>query len=76
MTAGALAALGAVIAIWLGGGNFVARRVIARRHGPLGRPNAIWFWRGFFFGPDWMSYSLMVAGAVLVLAGLIWALVV
>jgi hypothetical protein len=73
VTPAALAGVGAAIAIWLGGVNLLARRLIERRKGPLGAPNATWVWHGMFFAPDWASYVLVAAGALLVLVAAVWA---
>ena len=61
--------------LWLGAGNFVARRLAARRWGPLGDDRAIWFKAGFFFAPNWLSTALAALGAVLLLVGAaIWTI--
>jgi hypothetical protein len=64
-----------VFGLWLGGANFVARRLAARRWGPLGDERAIWFKAGFFFAPNWLSTTITVLGAVLLLVGAaIWTI--
>lgn len=70
-------AFGMIIAglggIWIGGGNYVTRRFIARRWGPLGSKHAFWMRKGFFFAPDWLSVPILAAGCVSLSVGaLLW----
>ena len=59
-------AVGGLFALWIGGGNLVARRLAARRWGPLGSEQAIWTRRGLFFAPNWLSIPIVGLGGVLV----------
>ncbi|MCA1842645.1 MAG: hypothetical protein LC792_05535 [Actinobacteria bacterium] len=58
-----------VLLIWMGGGNAVTRRVIARRRGPLGGPRSVWMRWGIFLLPDIVTIPLCLIGLLLLVAG-------
>jgi hypothetical protein len=74
VTPGYLALFGLFVGVWLGGLNLVLRRVVTRSNGPLGGRHAIWYYRGFLLAPDWLSYSIIVAGVLIMAVAGVWAL--
>ena len=63
-----------IFGIWLGGGNFVARRFARRRWGDIGARNAFWLRKGRIFAPDWFTIPIFFLGAASLVAGAIaWA---
>lgn len=55
--------------LWIGGGNVLARRFALHRWGQLGSERSIWIKRGFFFLPNWLSFRILLAGILSLLAG-------
>ena len=63
--------MGGLGGMWIGGGNFLARRHARRRFGQLGSERSIWFRKGFFYSPDWLSVPILATGVAAFVCGLI-----
>ena len=61
--------IGGLAGVWMGGGNFLTRRFVRHRWGPLGTDRAAWQKRGFFILPDWLSIPILLIGVLSMLVG-------
>ena len=74
MTPQYLALFGLAVAVWLGGANVLFRRLVQREDGDLGGRHAIWFRNGFFYAPDWLSFTMIGIGVAIMAVAGVWAM--